>query len=190
MNRLPIDEVLPAIVDALRARPRLVLKAPPGAGKTTRVPVALLDAALVAAGEEIWVLEPRRIAARRAAERVARERGTPLGDEIGYQVRFESRASSRTRVRFVTEGILTRRLLRDAELRGRVVAQVADEVADCRHPHPGHRAIRRAVHQLVDFARLEAVFAPDVRVVWLHGAAAFVGEPPALSPDQRPRPLR
>ncbi|MFN8547678.1 MAG: ATP-dependent helicase HrpB [Candidatus Eisenbacteria bacterium] len=126
MISLPIDAVLPRIVESLRTTPRLVLKAPPGAGKTTRVPAALLDAGLVGGGEEIWVLEPRRVAARRAAERVAHERGGTLGQEIGYQVRFEERASKETRLRFVTEGILTRRLLRDGELRG-IGAVLLDE---------------------------------------------------------------
>jgi ATP-dependent helicase HrpB len=123
---LPIDPLLPEALAALAQARRLVLKAPPGAGKTTRFPAALLDAAMVPRSEEIWVLEPRRIAAKMAAERVARERGALPGEEIGYQVRFEQRASPRTRLRFVTEGILTRRLLEDAELRG-IGAVVLDE---------------------------------------------------------------
>src|SRR5205085_6023593 len=97
--------------------PNLVLEAPPGAGKTTRVPPTLLDAGLTD-GREVWVLEPRRLAARLAARRVAEERGERVGESIGYQVRFEAVASARTRLRFVTEGILTRRLLRDPTLDG------------------------------------------------------------------------
>jgi ATP-dependent helicase HrpB len=119
---LPVDALLPAIVESLQSNPNLVLEAAPGAGKTTRVPPALLS---LVAGEVI-VLEPRRIAARMAARRVAAEMGEEVGGTVGYQVRFEERVSVRTRLRFVTEGILTRRLLSDPELRG-VDAVVLDE---------------------------------------------------------------
>ncbi len=121
---LPIDHVLPDLVRALAASPSLVLEAPPGAGKTTRVPRAMLDAGLVTG--EIIVLEPRRLAARLAARRVAEELGERLGETIGYTVRFEDVSSKQTRVRFVTEGILTRRLLADPQLRG-VSAVLLDE---------------------------------------------------------------
>src|SRR5882672_4479096 len=114
---LPIDPLLPEIVAALRAGPCLVVEAPPGAGKTTRVPRALLEARAGGDGE-IWVLEPRRLPARLAAERVARERGERVGETVGYSVRFEDVTSPRTRLRFVTEGLLTRRLLDDPQLRG------------------------------------------------------------------------
>jgi ATP-dependent helicase HrpB len=126
MQPLPIDPFLPALVAALRAKPGLVLVAEPGAGKTTRVPRALLDAGFAADGE-IVVLEPRRIAARMAARRVAEELGEALGKRVGYQVRLEEVASAETRVRFVTEGVLTRRLVADRELRG-VAAVVLDEL--------------------------------------------------------------
>jgi ATP-dependent helicase HrpB len=119
---LPIDAVLPRILETLRDQPAVVLEAPPGAGKTTRVPPALLD--LVPG--EVVVLEPRRIAARAAAVRVAQEMGERPGGTVGYQVRFDEVASARTRLRFVTEGILARRLLADPELRG-VSALVLDE---------------------------------------------------------------
>jgi ATP-dependent helicase HrpB len=112
---LPIDAVLPEIV-AAAARGAAVLVAPPGAGKTTRVPGALLDAGVVRG--EIVVLQPRRLAARLAAARVAGERGGELGGEVGYEVRFDRRVGPDTRIRFVTEGVLTRRLLADPELRG------------------------------------------------------------------------
>src|SRR5262245_27769014 len=125
MQPLPIDAHLPAIVAALRASPNLVLVAEPGAGKTTRLPRALLDAGFAERGE-IVVLEPRRIAARMAARRVAEELGEPVGRTVGYQVRFEDVSSARTRVRFVTEGVLTRRLVRDPTLPG-VAAVVLDE---------------------------------------------------------------
>jgi len=113
---LPIDAVLPALVAAVRDRGVAVLVAPPGAGKTTRVPGALLDAGVV--DGEVIVLQPRRLAARLAATRVAAERGGELGGEVGYEVRFDRRVGPHTRIRFVTEGVLTRRLLGDPELRG------------------------------------------------------------------------
>ncbi len=125
MQPLPIDPYLPGLVDALRATSSLVLSAEPGAGKTTRLPRALLDAGFAAQGE-IVVLEPRRIAARMAARRVAEELGEQLGLRIGYQVRLEDRSSAQTRVRFVTEGVLTRKLVADPELRG-VAVVVLDE---------------------------------------------------------------
>jgi ATP-dependent helicase HrpB len=110
MDPLPIDPLLPGIAAALRAAPTLVVEAPPGAGKTTRIPSALLDGG-VAGDREIVVLEPRRLAARLAARRVAEERGERVGETVGYQVRFEDVTSPRTRIRFVTEGLLTRQLL-------------------------------------------------------------------------------
>jgi ATP-dependent helicase HrpB len=112
-------------VDSLRARHALVLEAPPGAGKTTRVPRAILDAGLAAEGD-IVVLEPRRLAARMAARRVAEELGEPVGQTVGYRVRFEDVSSARTRIRFVTEGVFTRMLL-DAPALDRVAAVLLDE---------------------------------------------------------------
>src|SRR6185312_17211718 len=119
---LPIDDVLPQLVAAVKERRACVLVAPPGAGKTTRVPGALLD---VVEGS-IVVLQPRRLAARLAAARIASERGVPLGGEVGYQVRFDRKISAATRIELVTEGVLTRRLLSDPELRG-VGCVVIDE---------------------------------------------------------------
>jgi ATP-dependent helicase HrpB len=120
--KLPVDAILPEILSSLESRPNLVIEAAPGAGKTTRVPPALLG--LVTG--EIIVLEPRRIAARLAARRVAWELGESIGETVGYQVRFEEVSGPRTRLRFVTEGILTRRLLSDPTLQG-VDAVVLDE---------------------------------------------------------------
>src|ERR1700723_2940082 len=114
MHPLPIDPLLPELVRLVGTQGAVVLEAPPGAGKTTRVPVALLDG--LGASGEILVLEPRRLAARMAARRVAEERGERLGDTVGYQVRFEDVSSARTRIRFVTEGVLTRRLVSDPRL--------------------------------------------------------------------------
>src|ERR1700733_1930023 len=112
--KLPGEALLPRIVATLGREKYLVIEAPPGAGKTTRIPPALLP---IARGE-IIVLEPRRLAARMAARRVASELGERLGETVGYQVRFEDISGPRTRLRFVTEGVLTRRLMTDPHLRG------------------------------------------------------------------------
>lgn len=117
MSKLPIDEVLPALLAALVERDEAVLEAPPGAGKTTRVPLALLDAPWLA-GQSILMLEPRRLAARAAAERLADELGEAVGERVGYRVRLDSRVGPQTRIEVVTEGILTRRLQADPALEG------------------------------------------------------------------------
>ena len=113
---LPIAQVLPELSAAL-ARGHAVLSAPPGSGKTTRVPLALLDAPWLA-GQRIVLLEPRRPAARLAAAHMAGLLGERVGETLGYQVRFERRIGPRTRIEVVTEGILTRRLQQDPELAG------------------------------------------------------------------------
>jgi ATP-dependent helicase HrpB len=112
---LPIEDVLPELTSALRTAPNAVLVAPPGAGKTTRVPLALL-AEPWAATRKIVVLEPRRLAARAAARRMASMLGEEIGDTVGYRVHLDSKVGPRTRIEIVTEGVLTRRLLGDAEL--------------------------------------------------------------------------
>ncbi len=117
-----MDAILPEILASLQHTPNLVIEAPPGAGKTTRVPPAILR--LVSGG--VIVLEPRRIAARMAARRVAWELGEEVGGTVGYQVRFEEKIGPRTRLRFVTDGILMRRLLTDATLAG-IDAIILDE---------------------------------------------------------------
>lgn len=124
---MPIHEVKDAIVAALsnEVGVRLILEAPTGSGKSTQVPQILLDNDLAGDGE-IVVLQPRRIAARMLAKRVAAERAGKVGDEIGYQVRFERVAGRNTRVCYVTEGVLLRRLLKDPQLSA-VSAIVFDE---------------------------------------------------------------
>ena len=122
---LPIDEVLPELAAALDRGPAAVLAAPPGAGKTTRVPLALMDASWAAG--RILMLEPRRLAARAAAERMAESLGEPVGARIGYRIRGESRTGPATRVEVVTEGVLTRMLQSDPELPG-IAAVIFDEV--------------------------------------------------------------
>ncbi|RQW82216.1 MAG: DEAD/DEAH box helicase, partial [Geobacter sp.] len=114
---LPIDPILPELLRTIAVSPNTVLQAPPGAGKTTRVPLALLDLPGITEGR-IVMLEPRRLAAVNAASRMAFTLGEEAGQTVGYTMRFERRVSSRTRIEVVTEGILTRRLQRDPYLEG------------------------------------------------------------------------
>ena len=117
MNPLPIDAILPELLGIIQNHPNTILHAPPGAGKTTRVPLALMDIIPPEAGR-IVMLEPRRIAAASAARWMARILGEEAGQTVGYSIRFESRVSSATRVEVVTEGILTRRIQNDPLLEG------------------------------------------------------------------------
>lgn len=122
---LPIHEALPALKSALAGREAAVLVAPPGAGKTTVVPLALLDQPWVAGGK-IVMLEPRRLAARAAASRMAQSLGESVGDTVGFRVRLQSKVSARTRIEVVTEGVFTRMILDDPGLDG-VAAVIFDE---------------------------------------------------------------
>ncbi|PTU78666.1 ATP-dependent helicase HrpB [Pseudomonas indoloxydans] len=117
MSYLPIDAALPPLLMALQGRDEVVLQAPPGAGKTTRVPLALLGESWLE-GQSIIMLEPRRLAARAAAERMASELGEKVGETVGYRIRLESRVGPNTRIEVVTEGILSRRLQEDPSLEG------------------------------------------------------------------------
>ena len=121
---LPIDDALPALTTALSRHNVAVLVAPPGAGKTTRVPLVLADEPW--ATGKILVLEPRRIAARAAADRMAQTLGERTGDTVGLRVRFGSKISARTRIEVVTEGVFTRLILDDPALKG-VAAVLFDE---------------------------------------------------------------
>ncbi|MFN8926842.1 MAG: DEAD/DEAH box helicase, partial [Rhodospirillales bacterium] len=123
---LPIDPVLPDLLAALEGGAAAVLEAPPGAGKTTRVPLALLDAPWRGDGT-ILVLEPRRLAARAAARRMAQMLGQGVGETVGYRVRFDARTGPATRIEVVTEGLYLRRLQEDPALDG-VAAVLFDEV--------------------------------------------------------------
>ena len=147
MIKLPIDDLLPRIV--AEPSPNIVIEAAPGAGKTTRVPPALMDRG------GMLVLEPRRLAARMAAKWVAQEMGERVGETVGYQVRFEDVSGPRTRVKFLTEGVLTRRLLSDPQLRG-VSTVILDEF------HERHLDSDLALALL---RRLQQTTRPDLRIV-------------------------
>jgi ATP-dependent helicase HrpB len=152
--RFPIDDVLPEVLDALAVAPNLVLVAPPGAGKTTRVPPALLGAPWVGGGRVV-MLEPRRLAARAAAGFMARLRGETVGETVGYRVRMETRVSSRTRLEVVTEGVLTRMLQHDPSLDG-VAAVIFDEFHE------------RSLHADLGLAlalQTQALLRPELRII-------------------------
>lgn len=156
---LPIDEQLESIQQAFAAAPALVISATPGAGKTTRVPVALSQIM----EKQIWILEPRRIAAVSAASRIAEENGWVLGEEVGYQIRFENKSSEKTKILFLTEALLLRKLQADPELKN-VGAIILDEFHE------------RSVH--VDLAlgalkELQELSRPDLKIVVM-SATLFV----------------
>jgi len=171
-----VDAILPEILASLQHTPNLVIEAPPGAGKTTRVPPAILD---LVSGEVI-VLEPRRIAARMAARRVAWELGEDVGETVGYQVRFEERIGPRTRLRFVTEGILTRRLLTDPVLKG-IDTIVLDEF------HERHLDSDLALALLKRLQRTR----PEIRIIVMSATldaapiARYLGNCPVLRSEGR-----
>lgn len=177
---LPIDPLLPEIVSTLRGARSLVLEAPPGAGKTTRVPRALLEAGL-GEGKEIVVLQPRRLPTRLAAQRVSDEIGEHVGETIGYQVRFEDVRSAKTRLSFVTEGVLGRRLLSDPTLRD-VGIVVLDEF------HERHLA---ADISLALLRRLQETRRPDLKLVVMSATLeaepvrAYLGGCPSLRSQGR-----
>jgi ATP-dependent helicase HrpB len=174
---LPIDDLLPAIIESLRVSKNLVIEAPPGAGKTTRVPPALLSMV----SDQVLVLEPRRLAARLAARRVAQERGERVGETIGYQVRFEEVAGARTRLRFLTEGILTRRLISDPELAG-VDTVVLDEF---------HERHLESDLSLALLRRLQSTRRRDLRLIVMSATldtgpvASYLGGCPILRSEGR-----
>ena len=206
LSPLPIDPWLPRVSAELERSRTLVLEAEPGAGKTTRVPPWLAGlrggpisrnatgpaAVESAPGDsptppdgEIWVLEPRRVAARAAAQRVASELGGRVGDTIGYQVRFDRRTSVATRVRFVTEGILTRRLLSDPALDG-IAIVIFDEY---------HERSLEADLGLALTREVQATVRPDLRIVVMSATlesdelAAHLGGAPILRVPGRTHPI-
>ncbi|HEY5805537.1 MAG TPA: ATP-dependent helicase HrpB [Lysobacter sp.] len=181
--QFPIDELLPRIRASLVEHPRLVLEAPPGAGKTTQVPPAMLDA-LWLGGQKIVMLEPRRVAARAAAGFMARQRGEPVGETVGYRIRFENKVSARTRIEVVTEGILTR-MLQDDPMLEDVGALVFDEF------HERHLAADLGLALALD---VQSGLRDDLRIVVMSATldgerlAAFL-DAPRLSSAGRSYPV-
>jgi ATP-dependent helicase HrpB len=154
-RELPIYELETRIVGALGAGGRLIVQAPTGSGKSTQIPQMLLRHGLLGERGEVVVLQPRRLATRMLAKRVAEEMGTRLGDTVGYQIRLESRVSERTRIRFVTEGILLRQMSFEPSLHG-VSALVFDEFHE-RHLY-GDISLARA-------RQIQRTTRPDLRIL-------------------------
>ena len=183
-NSLPIDEVLDALTGALHSGRNAVLVAPPGAGKTTRVPLALLDGAW-RGDKRILVLEPRRLAARSAAMRMASELGEALGDRVGLRVRLGSQIGPKTRIEVITEGIFTRMILDDPELAS-VAAVLFDEF---------HERSLDADLGLALALDAQRNFNPDLRIVvmsaTLDGArvAGLLDDAPVIRSEGRSFPV-
>lgn len=181
---LPIDEVLPALRSALRRGTSAVLQAPPGAGKTTRVPLALLDEPWLT-GRRIILLEPRRLAARAAAYRMAGQLGEEVGETVGYRIRLETRVGSATRIEVVTEGILTRMLQSDPSLEG-VGLVIFDEVHE------------RSIHADLGLAlclHARELLRDDLRIIAMSATlegeplAALLGDAPIITSEGRSYPV-
>jgi ATP-dependent helicase HrpB len=184
MDALPIEEVLPALRAALATHTAAVLQAPPGAGKTTRVPLALLDEPWLG-GRRVVMLEPRRIAARAAARYMAAALGEPVGETVGYRVRMDTRVGPRTRVEVVTEGVLTRMLHHDPALEAYGLV-IFDEFHE------------RSLHADVGLAlglQAQSVLRDELRLLvmsaTLDGAAvaALLGDAPVIASEGRAHPV-
>jgi len=184
LKSLPIDAVLAELRACLEARPSAVLVAPPGAGKTTRVPLALLDSAWRGDGR-IIMLEPRRLAARAAARHMAKSLGEEVGRTVGYRVRMESRVGKETRVEVVTEGVFTRMLLADPSLEG-IAAVLFDEF---------HERSLEADTGLALALEAREALRPDLRLLvmsaTIDGArvATLLGDAPVISCAGREFPV-
>ncbi len=184
MSELPIESALPDLRKALRAAPAAVLQAPPGAGKTTRVPLALLDEPWAADGR-IVMLEPRRLATRAAAHRMAQMLGEPVGRTVGYRMRMDSRCGPDTRIEVVTEGVLTRLLQDDPELRG-VAAVIFDEF---------HERSLNADLGLALCLEAQGALRPELRLLVMsatldgEAVARLLGGAPVISSEGRSHPV-
>lgn len=182
---LPIDAVLPELLRTVAGSPNTVLQAPPGAGKTTRVPLALLELPQLAGGR-IVMLEPRRLAAVNAAHRMADTLGEQAGETVGYAMRFERRVSRATRIEVVTEGILTRRLQRDPCLEG-VSLVIFDEF---------HERNLTADLALAFCLEAQRVVRPDLKILVMSATlqcapvAALLGDAPLVISEGRSYPVK
>lgn len=184
LSPLPIDAVLPQLIDALRQNASAVLRAPTGSGKTTRVPPALFDAGL-AGDRNLVMLEPRRVAARAAARRIAFERGGTVGGEIGYAVRFDQKIGRDTRIRIVTDGVLLR-LLQDDPYLEQVAVVLFDEF------HERGLNVDLALGMV---RRIQETIRPDLKIVVMSATlaaepiAAFLGNCPIVSAEGKLFPV-
>jgi ATP-dependent helicase HrpB len=186
LEPLPIDEVLPQVVTVLRDSSSVVLRAPTGAGKTTRVPPALLLGQPFQADlRRVIVIEPRRVAARAAARRMAFERGGQLGEEVGYQVRFDRKWCERTRILVVTEGTLVR-MLQDDPFLDSVAAVVFDEF---------HERSLDTDLSLGMVRRVQQTVRPDLKIVVMsatlgvEAVSKFLGNAPIVASEGRLFPV-
>ena len=184
LTPLPIDAVLPELLAALKSSASVVLQAPTGAGKTTRVPPAILDAGLAGNGQ-ILLLEPRRLAARAAARRMAFERAVTLGDEVGYQVRFDQCCGPQTRLVAITDGILLRRLQDDPFLES-VSAILFDEF---------HERSLNVDLTLAMARRVQQTVRPDLKLIVMSATLAagpvakYLGDCPIITSEGRLHPV-
>jgi ATP-dependent helicase HrpB len=182
---LPVDEVLPQLREALARRSEAVLVAPPGAGKTTRVPPGLLAEGWAQVGK-IVLLSPRRIAARAAAARMASERGERVGETVGYRVRLDSRVGPKTRIEVVTEGVFTRMILDDPQLKG-VASVLFDEF---------HERSLEGDLGLALARDAQAALRPDLKLVVMSATldaarvSALLGDAPVIVSEGRMFPVR
>ncbi|MDK9718320.1 MAG: ATP-dependent helicase HrpB [Trichlorobacter sp.] len=180
MTDLPITQILPQLLVTMQAHPNTVLSAPPGAGKTTRVPLALLNSIPPQDGR-IIMLEPRRIAAVSAARYMSQSLGEQVGQTVGYTIRFENKISAVTRIEVVTEGILTRRLQNDPELAG-VACVIFDEFHE------------RSIHADLGLAlclEAQAALRPDLKLLVMSATldcgpiARLLGDAPIVTSEGR-----
>ncbi len=183
LPRLPVTEVLGNIMEALARGTRAVLSAPPGAGKTTLVPLALLDQAWCTG--KIILLEPRRLAARAAASRMASLLGEQVGERVGYRMRLDNKVSAKTRIEVVTEGVFARMILDDPELAG-VSAVIFDEF---------HERSLDADFGLALMLDVQSALRDDLRVLVMSATldvervAGLLGEPPVIKSEGRTFPI-
>lgn len=184
MSRLPIEDVLPALLASLEARPNALLTAPPGAGKTTRVPLALLDAPWLS-DKKVLVLEPRRLAARAATHRMASTLSEPVGATVGYRMKLDTKVCPATRIEVITEGVLSRLLQDDPSLAPYGIV-LFDEF---------HERSLQADVGLALCLEAQRLFRPDLRLLVMSATldvklvAALLGEAPVLSSEGRLFPV-